>query len=144
MDTTTQLYLDPANLTFAEETRSARPVSFVLQDAKGAAYGTANFDLVLYVPAPAHREDGKSGWLDLGGARESTRVNLPACDGVSPCIVQARRVDEPADAIPADACVAAASATGCTLFLRPGKYDVIAVDGSGMVLKRKQLVVRRR
>ena len=144
VDTTSELYLDPANLTFAEEKLSARPVSFALQDAKGAQYGTANFDLVLYVPAPAHREVGKPSWLNLGGAREPTRVNLPACDGVSPCIVQARRVDEQADAIPADACVVAASATGCTLFLGPGSYAIIAVDGSETVLERRPFVVRTR
>lgn len=144
VDTTTQLYLDPAKLTFATVGASATPVSFVLEDAKGVPYGTANFDLALYVPAPAHREDGKPGWLDLGGTREPTRLDLPACDGTSPCIVQARRVGEQLDAIPADACVVAASANGCTLYLRPGDYEAIAVDGSETILERRPLAVRKR
>ena len=144
VDTTTQLYLDPAKLTFAKAAATSMPVSFALQDAKGANYRTENFDLVLYVPAPAHREDGKPGWLDLGGARAPTRVDVPACDGVSPCIVQARRVGEEPDAIPSDACVVAKAAKGCTLFLRPGSYEIIVLDGAETLLERRPLAVSRR
>lgn len=144
VDTNSQLYLDPSTLKFADARSSAHAVSFVLEDAKGTPYGTSNYDLVLYVPAPSHREDGKPGWLDLGGARKPTRVELPACNGVAPCIVQARRVGEQADAIPADGCVVAAEATGCTLFLPPGNYDVLAVDESEAVRSRTPLVVGER
>ena len=133
-----------ATLKFADAGNSAHAVSFVLEDAKGTPYGTSNYDLVLYVPAPSHREDGKPSWLELGGARKSTRVELPECKGVTPCIVQARRVGEQADAIPADGCVVAAEATGCTLFLPPGNYDVIAVDESEAVRSRTPLVVGAR
>lgn len=144
VDTTTQLYLDPAKLTFSSAGAKAAPVSFVLQDAKGASYGTENFDLTLYVPAPAHREDGKPGWLDLGGTRMPNRVDVKACEGISPCIIQALRVGEHEDAIPADACVVAVSATGCTLFLRPGDYEITAVDGAETVLDRRPLSVGKR
>jgi tetratricopeptide (TPR) repeat protein len=144
VDTTTQLYLDPAKLAFADAGAKAAPVSFALQDANGANYGTENFDLALYVPAPAHREDGKASWLALGGTRAPNRVDVKACDGISPCIIQARRVGEHEDAIPADVCVVATSATGCSLFLRPGNYEVTAVDGAETVLDRKPLAVGKR
>lgn len=144
VDSTTQLYLDPAKLALATPPKGPRPVSFVLEDAKGTPYHTANFDLVRYVPAPSHREDGKPGWLDLGGARKATRVELPACRDVSPCIVQARRSGELAEATPADACILAAKATGCTLFLRPGRYDVVAVDESEVAVQRLPVAVSAR
>lgn len=144
VDTTTQLYLDPVKLTFADAGAQAAPVSFALQDAKGANYGTENFDLAIYVPAPAHREDGKPGWLSLGGTRVPNRVEVKACDAISPCVIQARRVGEHEDAIPADVCVVAESATACTLFLRPGDYEITAVDGAETVLDRRPLTVGKR
>lgn len=142
VDTTTQLHLDPAKLRFPHITAmERRPVSYVLENAAGKPYRTDNFDLVLYVPAPSHREDGQPGWLDLGGARKATPVDVPACGTVAPCIVQARRNGELAEAVPGDGCVLA-NATHCTLFLRPGRYDVVAVDGQNAVLERVSLVIQ--
>jgi hypothetical protein len=131
VDSTTQLYLDPSKLSFSATT----PVSYVLEDAEGSIYRTDNFDLVLYVPGGAHRDDGKPSWLSLGGTRQPTHVDVPACRDVTPCIIQARRVGEQADAVPADACVPSAPATGCNLFLRPGSYEVIA-EGAEAVIAR--------
>jgi hypothetical protein len=144
VDTTTQLYLDAAKLSFPRSASAPRPVSFVLEDAHGTPYRTDNFDLVLYVPAAANRNDDGSSWLSLGGARKAAQVDLPACRGVMPCIVQARRAGEQADAVPSDGCVVSAQATGCRLFLRPGSYEVIALGAAEAVLARVPLVVGER
>jgi len=141
VDSTTQSTVDAAKITFPTA-RRAPPVSYVLEDANGVPYGTDNFDLALYVPAPSHREDGKPSWLALGNSRKRIRVELGKCAGVAVCIVQARRIGEQADAIPADACVLEAHATGCTLFLRPGRYEAVAVDGAETVVDRVPLAVK--
>jgi hypothetical protein len=139
VDTTTELYLPMSALSLPAAAQPPGAVSFVLQDAQGIPYRTANFDLVLYVPAAAHRGDGAASWLELGGARKPTLVQVPECRGEVSCFVSARRIGEEADAVPADACVVAAMATGCTLYLTPGRYEILISDESEKTLARRPL-----
>lgn len=139
VDSTTQLHLSPGALKFT----SAKPaLSYVLQDAQGTPYHSKSFDLVLYVPAPAHRNDGEVSWLALGGARKPTQITVSECAGHELCFVAARRVGEVPEAVAADACVVTAPATGCTLFLRPGRYDVAAMDAAEKSLAHQDVIAK--
>jgi tetratricopeptide (TPR) repeat protein len=124
VDSTTQLHLSPLRLVFPAPESDSVPISFLLENDKGTPYRTDNFDLLVYVPAPSHREDGKPSWLTLGDARRLTRVDVKECPEGALCILEARRVGELPAAVPADSCVAEPPASGCNLFLAPGNYEV--------------------
>jgi len=140
VDTTSQLEIDPKSLHFAAHD-GRPPVSYVLQNATGEAWGGKQFDLALYVPAPAHRNDGEASWLELGGLRLRTAVAASECQGKDPCLAEARRTGEVADAVPSDRCIIGGAMPGCTLFLRPGKYEVLTFDAAGIELAHRQVEV---
>jgi len=140
VDTTSQGGIDEKSLVFAAHTGS-RPVSYALQNAAGEFYGDAKFDLALYVPAPAHRNDGEPSWLELGGLRLRTPVAASQCQGRDPCLVEARHVGESFDAVSSDRCIVSATTPGCTLYLRPGKYEIATFDAAGAELARRPVGV---
>jgi len=139
VDTTTQTGLDPALLHFQD---SKPAPSYVLQNASGANFRNDSFDLVLYVPAPAHRNDGQPSWLELGGARHRAAVARAECKDADPCLVEAKRVGEDPKAVPADRCVLAAKDEGCTLFLAPGSYEIATFDSAGVEVSRRSQEVK--
>lgn len=90
---------------------------------------------ILLPPSPRHvvRPD----WLSLGGVRRKVFVDTNGCAQQFPCLVQATRLGEPRDAVPADQFVFQVDADEHTpLFLRDGSYrlryttyqDQIVVD----------------
>ena len=141
VDTSSEAHIDPKLLSFEAAAPGRLPPSYLLQDASGKAYGTERYDLSLYVPAPAHRNDGEPSWLELGGLRRRTAVAASECRGHEPCLVEARRAGEAADAVPADRCVIQGELAGCTLFLRAGEYDVLTFDAEGAEVSRRRATI---
>jgi len=136
VDTTSHMSLDARTLDFSGE--GARPpIAFALQNAAGESYGTANFDLALYVPvdAPDNRHVDKPSWLELG---KRVRVAARArCQGKDPCLVEARRAGEDPLAVPSDRCVLSGKMDDCSLFLAPGSYEIASFDESGKEISRR-------
>jgi hypothetical protein len=142
VDTTTQLALRADALRFDPTLGDAPPpLAYVLRDAGGKAYGTDAFDLVLYVPAAAHRNDGAPSWLELGGRRKRVAVAADECQGKDPCLVEARRVGEVPEAVPSDRCVIGAGQAGCTLFLPPGRFAIATMDAAEAAIATREVRV---
>ena len=81
-------------------------------------------------------------WLDLDGQRMTVAIDLDACLGHLPCLVEARHASEGDDAIPADQFLMLAAAdAGTPLFLSPGKYRLRLVDADGGTLVERSMEV---
>jgi hypothetical protein len=144
VDTTRLEGLDASNLKFADRDSAHPAASYVLRDAAGKGFASGGgVDLALYVPAPAHRNDGQPSWLELGGRRRRFAVAASECGGRNPCLVEARRAGEVAEAVPGDRCVVGSGDSGCTLFLAPGDYEIATFDAEGKELARRSAVVPR-
>jgi tetratricopeptide (TPR) repeat protein len=135
VDTAKHTHLDPKALGLDTSTRLAP--SYVLQNDKGETFGGEQVDIALFVPAPAHRNDGLPSWLELGGARKRVAVARAECKDKDPCLAEARRVGEDAKAVPSDRCVLGGADNGCTLFLPPGQYEIATYDSAGAELGRR-------
>jgi hypothetical protein len=135
VDTAKHTHLDPKDLGL--DPSGPLAVSYVMQNDHGENFGGAQVDLALFVPAPAHRNDGRPSWLELGGARKRVPVARAECKDKDPCLVEARRVGEDPKAVPSDRCVLGGADPGCTLFLAPGKYDIATYDSVGTLLSRR-------
>ena len=115
---------------------------WVLRNAEGQAVGNADYDLILFLEAPAHRnDDGRASWLQLGGARQPVAIDADLCAGRRPCLLQAHAEAESADAVPSDRCVLVDGQAGCRLFLRAGKYRVQAEDEHQAALGQRHMQV---
>lgn len=98
-------------------------------DTAEGPYTVPGYDRVAFLPAPAARSP-EAGWLRLGGWRVPAPAVPLAC-ALAPCLLEARRVGEGADAVPGDRCVVGSAGGSCTLFLTPGNYDVTLLDAGG-------------
>ncbi|OHE79571.1 MAG: hypothetical protein A2X76_07640 [Lysobacterales bacterium GWF1_69_6] len=98
-------------------------------DTAEGHYTVPGYDRVAFLPVPAARSP-EAGWLRLGGWRVPAPAVPLACPK-APCLLEARRVGEGADAIPGDRCVIEAAGGTCTLFLAPGDYEAILLDAAG-------------
>lgn len=128
VDRTSQLGLDLGKLIFDAPFDARLAESYVLNNAKGESYGTDNFDLAVFVPAPAHRNDAGGSWLELDGVRKPIPVAAAQCLGRFPCLVEARRRNERADAVASDRCVLALPSDNCNLYLSRGSYQITILD----------------
>jgi hypothetical protein len=137
VDTAKHTYLDPKVLGLDTASGARLASSYVLQNAAGESFGGEQVDVALFVPAPAHRNDGQPSWLELGGARKRVAVARAECKDKDPCLVEARHVGEDPKAVPSDRCVVGGADPGCTLFLPPGKYEIATYDSAGAELGRR-------
>ena len=143
VDTAKHTYLDPKLLGLDVSPGVRLAPSYVLQNAAGESFGGEQNDLALFVPAPAHRNDGEPSWLELGGARKRVAVARAECHQADPCLAEARRVGEDPKAVPSDRCVLAGADPGCTLFLAAGNYEIATFDVAGTELSRRTQDVAR-
>lgn len=138
------LDMDPATLQFPKADMGRSAQSYALLNSEGAPYGSDRFDLIVHVRGPAHRNDNKGSWLELGGHRKRTPITAAGCHGKTPCLVEARDRGEGDDAIPSDRCVIGRTdAPGCNLYLRPGQYRIVAMDENETVLDSGGITVRQ-
>src|SRR5439155_8115089 len=100
------------------------------------------YDVSVFFP-PAEYVKDRADWLQLGGLRTAYPVASDLCRNRFPCLIEARYADEGDDAVAADRTVlniidpnapgeqrvlAGHGEAQSRLFLRPGKYHLIAVD----------------
>jgi len=101
--------------------------------ADGSRHARTGYDLLVFAPWPAEREVATS-WLTLGGHRRRTLVGGAHCGEQTPCLVEARRVGESDEAVPADRCVSRVAGRSCALFLPAGDYRVTASNDAPAVV----------
>lgn len=91
-------------------------------------YAPAGYDASVFYALPKERS-ADAGWLRLGGWRVPAPAVPLDCSN-APCLLEARRVGESADAVPGDRCVVAEAGRSCQLFLSPGEYEVVLLDAA--------------
>lgn len=138
-----------------QQLKPTQPLVFIGRD--GAPWALREgYDVSVFFPPEILRR-GRPTWLALGGLRQPYLVSgETACRGQYPCLVEARYAGEGDDAIPADRLALdppARYARGDTglrpsggladseLYLRPGKYRLLATDALGRTLTRQNITV---
>lgn len=115
----------------------------IVVDSGGAPWSAApeDFDISVFIP----RDEGpdRPAWLALGGARRPVPIAGTVCRDRFPCLVEARRRDEAAGAVPADRLVLRDPARK-TLYLAPGAYRVTARALDDTLIAAASLVVSAR
>jgi hypothetical protein len=111
------------------------------------------YDLSVVFP-PAPRSDLRPDWLALRGLRRTYPVDGTWCRGRFPCLIQAYYANEGTEAVPADRAmlniidpgadianrvVTAQSDVKSRLFLRPGKYRIVASDRTNRTLSSREV-----
>ena len=138
IDTTSLLTPPAAAIEFSSAAGEAgSSEGFVLLDDTGDAFRNvrAAYDLSLLIRAPAHRNDDGASWLELGGLRRRVRMDPGPCQAIRPCLMEVRRVSEPATAIVSDGCVlAAGQAPACHVFVTPGAHRARYFDSEMRLL----------
>lgn len=85
----------------------------------------------------------RPAWLSLDGQRHPIPISTALCQGVTPCVVEARYANETDDAIAADRYAFLAAPASSTLYLRPGTYSLHAANMFGRTLSNQALQVPR-
>lgn len=113
------------------------------------------YDVSVVFP-PAVRGDERPAWLTLGGLRVPYPVSGDMCRGHFPCLVQARYANESDDAVAADRAlldivapnadlasrvISGQGSAQSRLFLRPGKYRIIATDRSDRNITSRDVTI---
>jgi hypothetical protein len=107
----------------------------------GSVFAREGYDLTVFMP-PVTGRDEPANWLSLGGHRRRIDAVEVNCAGIAPCLVEAHREDEAADAVAADRCVAHEAGTSCPLFLPEGRYRVVARAPDGEIVHEITKAVR--
>ncbi|MBP1475196.1 hypothetical protein J7I44_12855 [Frateuria sp. MAH-13] len=131
--------------------KPTRPLVFIGGDGKPWALREGYDVSVLFPPQVLRR--GRPTWLALDGLRRPYRVDgEDLCRADYPCLVEARYADEPDAAIAADRLVfdpppasgpagrglrPTGGASVSELYLRAGRYRLVATDARGRVLGRR-------
>jgi hypothetical protein len=133
-----------------------QPIVFVDKEGKPWSLKGKAYDVSVFFPEETLQR-GRPTWLSLGGLRQPFEVSGRMCDEQYPCMVEARYDGEPDEAIPADRAViefkGRIAAYGdkvrqssdpypvVELWLRPGKYTLLARDLSNQARHRQSIVV---
>jgi hypothetical protein len=133
-----------------------QPIVFVDNKGKPWSLKDKAYDISVFFPEEVVQR-GRPTWLALGGMREAFEVSGRMCDLSYPCMVEARPEGRPDEAIPADRVViefkGRIAAYGdklrqssdpypvAELWLRPGKYEILARDMSDQARHRQPVVV---
>ncbi len=132
-----------------------QPIVFV--DSRGNAWSLKKaYDLSVFFPEETLQR-GRPTWLAMGDMREPFQVSGRMCDLDYPCLVEARYQGQPDQAIPADRYVIEfkgriagygdilRNSTDpypiAELWLRPGKYEILARDRANVIHHRQSIVV---
>ncbi len=132
-----------------------QPIVFV--NGKGESWSLKDaYDLSVFFPMEVLQR-GRPTWLAMGDLRMPFQVSGRICDLDYPCLVEARHAGDPDQAIPADRYVIEfkgriagygdilRSSTDpypiAELWLRPGKYEILARDRSNVIHHRQSIVV---
>ncbi|MBN8482582.1 MAG: hypothetical protein J0L88_13440 [Xanthomonadales bacterium] len=100
-------------------------------------------DVSVLLPRPG-LDEGRPTWLDLDGARQAWPIDAGLCAGIIPCSVSAHRAGEPDAAVVADRYAFMEPAARSMLYLRPGRYRLVARDAAGVALAAPRSIEVRR
>lgn len=133
----------------------SQPIVFMQDDGTPWTL-RSGYDVSVFFPPEVLRR-GRPTWLDLGGLRQRYVVRAEEiCQGTYPCLLEARYAGEGDDAIPADRLAfdprpnyarddnglrPTAGLSTSELYLRPGRYRLVATDTLGRTLTRQNIVV---
>lgn len=108
------------------------PPSLTIQAFGQYKYGFRNDSMVGGLP---HIDDTnemqRSDWLSLDGKRRPYPISAALCRGSIPCVVDVHYPGEPDDAIAADRYAFMGSKEATLLYLRPGRYRLLARGSDG-------------
>ena len=110
------------------------------KDARVWSLEPTFYDVSVVLPR-SEPVDGRPGWLDLHGARRRTPVDDGFCAETRPCLIEARRAAESADAVPTDRWLRLAGSPMAPLYLFPGRYHLRASDAHGKLVGERDLTV---
>lgn len=133
-----------------------QPIVFTDKDGKPWSLKPKAYDISVLFPEEVLQR-GRPTWLALGGQRVPYEVSGRMCDEQYPCMAEARYEGDPDEAVPADRAViefkGRVAAFGdklrqssdphpvTELWLRPGKYEILARDVANQPRHRQQIVV---
>jgi len=83
---------------------------------------------------------GRPQWMAMGGLRQP--VEITPLQNDAPLLLQARVQGESEQAIPLDQCILWPGAPAPALMLRPGSYEIVALDRAGHLLRREERTVK--
>lgn len=86
----------------------------------------------------------RPAWLTLGGQRRAYPIDTRLCREQIPCVVEAHYVDESDQATPADIYAFLKPTSSTKLYLRPGRYRLLAKSDQGRLLSQAQIDVSGR
>jgi hypothetical protein len=130
----------------------AQPIVFA-NGAKTWTLKPKEYDMSVVFPSTRNNEL-RPDWLTLDGLRRPYPVDGTWCRGRFPCLIQAYYANEGANAVPADRTllnivdpgadianrvVTAQSSVKSRLFLRPGKYRIVASDRTNRPLSSREV-----
>lgn len=147
----------PAYRRIAQTTHFDKPIVF--RNAAGALWSLrpTAFDVNVVFPAEIYRR-GRPTWASIGDLRVPYIVTSELCKEIFPCLVEARYEKEGDDAIPADRVLldpyrnlpsnervrtSSDAVPTSELYLRPGRYRLVARDASNRILGNLDTVVRK-
>lgn len=106
---------------------------YVLSDSDGAIYKNPAYDVSVVI-AGSSRRGARDNWLTMGGRRGAVEVSASGCRRRRPCLMVARKLGRPEDAVPSDSCVVYEGVGECVLYLSLGHYTIAFIDSTGKVL----------
>ncbi len=145
----------PFYLAVMQGQHPEEPFVFVGADGKPWTLKPGQYDMSVFFP-PQDSSSGRPSWLTLGGLRVAYPVASDLCNNRFPCLIEARYAGEKDDAVAADRTVLDVvdprspvssrfvsfhgEAQG-ELFLRPGRYHLIAVDAQDHQLSARDITI---
>lgn len=147
----------PAYRQIAQSRHFDTPVVF--RNATGSLWSLrpAAFDVSVVFP-PAALLQGRPTWAAIWGLRAPYAVSADLCKDTFPCLVEARYAEEGDDAIPADRLLfdpysnplsgkdrvrtSSDKVPTSDLYLRRGRYRIVARDAADHVINRQDVLVR--
>jgi hypothetical protein len=131
---------DPLYLFATSRGLVTQPTIFV-NKAEGRLLGSNSFDAYIFWPR-FKVEDGRPDWMIRTLNRTPIRIPAPLSSGSGLRLVQARRVGEPASAIPVDQVILETPNDRKVLMLPGGRFWLRTVDRNSKVIAETSLHVK--
>lgn len=111
-------------------------------DGRPWSMNPAGYDANVILPWTSADQERRPAWLTLDGQRMQRSINSRLCRELTPCLIEARYVDEADDAIAADRYVFLHPGSRSELYLKPGRYQLRVSQASGTALSNRVIEVR--
>ncbi len=111
----------------------ARPTVFLNNRGEPWTLDPTSRDVTVFSPR-SKVEQGRPTWLRLGGTRVALPVDRGICVTAAHCIVEARPIAEPPDAVPMDRVEVRRGVAPPALMLPPGEFRITATTADGRLV----------